>query len=287
MKKYIAFSLLGFAFLIILFVWQTTALSDKKLHIIFCDVGQGDAILIRTPNTTNILVDGGPDKGVLACLTNHLPFWERKIDYVILSHPHEDHFAGFLYVLEQFNIGTFAKEDLENKSLSYQGLMTKLQVKQIPVKILSQGNMLKTKDGVSLQILGPSEAFVKKTSPGNMVGESSEFANVITLVSYGSFSLLLTGDTQAHQLLDDSASIGVSIDVLQVPHHGSKTGLNQEVLDRLLPSLAVISVGRKNRYNHPAAQTVNLLRDNRVTILQTALDGEVEIVTDGKTWAVK
>lgn len=270
------------------FMWQQVVFRDNKLHIVFCDVGQGDAIFVRTPAGANMLFDGGPGDTVLECLSRHMPFWERTLSLVFLSHPHEDHLAGLLGVVGQYNIGQFGTEMISNDTFRYKKLYRIIQNKNIPIKYLFAGNTFKLSDGVSVSILSPTKEYLDETSPNGKVGEKEEFASVIPLITYGNFKLLLTGDSQANGLrraLQQMKSVS-SISVLQIPHHGSKTGLTQELLDALKPNLAVISVGLKNKYNHPAKSTLELLQRNKIPLKRTDRNRDIEIVSDGKVTRV-
>lgn len=257
---------------------------DGKLHIIFCDVGQGDGIIIRTPKGSAIVYDGGPNDQILSCLSSHIPLWQRTISFVAMSHPHADHFVGLIGILKRYRVNHFITEKLTNAIPAFEVLQEEIVAKEIPQKYLYRGDRIKTKDGVVLTILSPTKEFLKSSSPGNSIGESKEFANLITLVSYGSFSLLLPGDSQANAITQSLQSISPNISVIQVPHHGSATGLSQEIFNSIHPSLAVISVGLKNRYGHPASSTLKLLKDNSIKILRTDQNGDIEIVSDGKRW---
>src|SRR5437867_4244168 len=99
MKKVLYVTTVAVIFLIVFAFYDYSRFSDGKLHITFCNVGQGDGIFIRTPSGKNILIDGGPDKSILSCLAEHMPFWDRTIHLMFLSHPHDDHFAGLYYVI--------------------------------------------------------------------------------------------------------------------------------------------------------------------------------------------
>ncbi len=232
--------------------------NDHKLHVVFCDVGQGDAIFMRTPSGKNMLMDGGPDTRVLSCIQNHMPFWERSLMLVGLSHPHADHLNGLLSVFGQYQVRHFITEQLENKTDGYKKLQNDIKRNSILSQEVFLGDTVKMGDGVSLAILGPSKEFLARTSPQKLIGESKEFGSLVTLVTYGNFSVLLTGDSQVEGLFEAIQSISRSqIAVFQVPHHGSRFGTSQEILKRLAPRLAVISVG-KNTYGHPSPKTITM-----------------------------
>ncbi len=285
MKRYLFLTLFAAILLIGLVVYQYLTFHDGKLHVVFCNVGQGDAILIVTPNKKHIMVDTGPDASVVACLARHMPFWERTIDLAILTHPHSDHFMGLYHMLDRYSVLSFSTEKLDSKALSFQEVKRELHAKNIPQHVVSAGDRFSIGD-VSLTIAAPTKEFLQQTSPDGMIGESREFASVITHLSYGSFDLLLTGDSQAGELTDAANRIASSIDVLQSPHHGSATGLDMPVLALLQPKLVVISVG-KNNYGHPSPKTLTLLKEQGITVLRTDKQGDVELVSDGERWRVR
>lgn len=283
-KKAVLISTFIFFSLAFLGFYQWWHFFDGKLHITFCDAGQGDAIYIRTPKSFDILVDGGPDDKVLSCLGKHMPFWDRTIDIVILTHPHADHLIGLISVLQRYQVMSFATEKLENDTLVFKELNKLLQDKHISTRYFLAGQRVRLPDKVFLTIVGPTRSFLQKTSPGGKIGESKEFGSLETLVSYETFQLLLTGDSQAEELqeaIDTGYLTGVN--VLQVPHHGSKTGLTDNIIKTLYPKLAIISVG-KNKYGHPTREIIGKLGSMGVKILRTDTHGDIEIVSDGKSY---
>jgi len=263
--------------------------------VAFLDVGQGDAIFLRTPKGLDILIDGGPDDSVLSCLAGHMPFWDRDLEVVILTHPHADHLGGLIDTVSRYKIKNFATVDLRNDTGAFRALIDQLKKQNIKIRYLYAGDRFVFKDGVSLDIVGPSRGFLELTSPTGTIGEKSEFANIESLFKYKDFSILLTGDSQAVEL-DEAIESGriTKVDVLQVPHHGSKTGLNSDILDVLSPELAVVSVGKNNKYGHPTEFILKILRDKPalpagkdIMILRTDENGETEIITDGGKWGVR
>lgn len=287
MKKYILIGTILFFLLGCILAYQNIIYNDKKLHVVVCDVGQGDAIFIRTPNGSDILVDSGPDDSVLNCLEKHMPFWDRTLEIMILTHPHADHFTGFFSVLKNYKIKSFASEKLSNKTAGFSSLMDKIKAQKIPIRFVFAGNRFILKDKIVLNIVGPTQDFIAQTSPGGTIGESSEFASLENLLIYGKFSALFTGDSQAVELKDALSNGLGSIDLLQIPHHGSRFGLNAEILGILNPKLAVISVGKNNKYGHPAPFTLDLLKSQNIKTLRTDQTGDIEIVSDGISWRIK
>lgn len=288
MKKYFYISTVILVSLCGLVLWQASIFSDGKLHVVFCNVGQGDAIFIRTPAKVNMLVDGGPDDSVLSCIASHTPFWERKIDLVVMTHPHADHMTGFFSLLQQYKVAAFATERLSNNTDLFRWLMDTLDKQKIVPKYMIAGQNMRITDGVKISVVGPSQSFLQQTSPNGKIGESNEFSSLELLISYGGFKVFLTGDSQADELQEaiDSGYVG-HVAVLQSPHHGSKTGLTDNIIQTLYPKLAVISVGKNNKYGHPNVQTLGLLKSNNINIARTDQSGDIEIISDGKTWTIR
>lgn len=287
MRKVVVVTLLLLASFFAFFALHSLIFSDKMLHIVFCDVGQGDGILIRTPSGIVSLYDGGPDDSIETCLAKHLPFWQRTIALLLLSHPHADHYIGMLGVLDHYRVKRFATEDLVNDTVLFTALLDRVKAKDISTRHLYTGDVFRFNDGVTIEVLGPTKEYLAETSPHGVVGEKAEFASLILLITYKNFSALLTGDSQAAGIERSMKRLKYSsIDILHVPHHGSKTGLNEAVLDRLKPKLAVISVG-KNSYGHPSPFITDLLKAKGIAVRETIKEGNIEIVSDGKRWSTK
>ncbi|OGH46840.1 MAG: hypothetical protein A3B47_01745 [Candidatus Levybacteria bacterium RIFCSPLOWO2_01_FULL_39_24] len=292
MRKFLLISSVLLFLLGCIFVYQNIIYNDKKLHVVICNVGQGDAIFVRTPSGSDILIDGGPDDSVLNCLGKHMPFWDRTLELVMLSHPHTDHFMGLFSVLQNYKVTAFASENLSNKTTGFSNLMDKIKTQNIPIKFLFAGDRFVLKDGIMLKIVGPTQEFLNRTSPGGTIGESSEFASLETLVKYKKFSVLLTGDSQVAELGDIlpptlRGQDDIPLSVLQVPHHGSRFGLTADILDVLSPKLAVISVGKNNKYGHPTPFILDLLKSANIKTLRTDQIGDIEIVSDGASWKTR
>lgn len=282
MKKIVVSICCLVVMLLALAVYQYIHFYDGKLHVIFCDVGQGDGILIVTPDNKHILNDGGPDQKILDCLSRHLPFWDRKIDLMLLTHPHADHFFGMFDVLQRYHVKSFATEELDNKTASFQEFLKLLKAKNVTQHQVLTGDKWQV-GNVQLEVVGPTEPYLHQTSPGGTIGESKEFASVITQVSYGSFSVLLTGDSQVSGLESARDAITDNLTVLQSPHHGSKTGLDDQILTSLAPKVAAISVG-VNKYGHPSPETLALYKSHTIPFYRTDQEGDIEFVSDGKKW---
>jgi competence protein ComEC len=142
-------------------------------------------------------------------------------------------------------------------------------------------------DDIFLAVEAPSLALLQRSSPNGIIGESGELASLILKLTYKDFDLLLTGDAQTEALSEVASQNQDSIEVLQAPHHGSRTGLSKGIVDVVAPKLVVISVGAANRYGHPSQEVLRTLKEEGVATLRTDQKGDVEIVSDGKRWWVR
>lgn len=292
MTKFLLLFTLVFFLLGGLFFYQNQKFNDGKLHLIVCDVGQGDGILIRTPNGSDILIDGGPDDSILDCLSNHMPFWDRDIEVMILTHPHADHLTGLISVLKRYKVMHYFTENLNSSSLVYRKLQDALAKNSLTAKFNFSGDRIDFTDKTSLLTVWPQKDWLEKQK----LQDSQSLAkdnpsldvngfSVIELLSYGNFKALLTGDGGV--LVEDKiANTLGKIDVLKVPHHGSKTGMSDYFLSEISPKLAIISVGAKNRYGHPSKIALDLLTKYNIKTLETDKNGEVEVISDGKSFRI-
>lgn len=282
------------------------SLTDNRLHLVFCDVGQGDAILIYK-GSSQVLIDGGPDNRVLTCLSNHMPFWDRKIEVVALTNADADHYTGLIEVVRRYQTESFLSPGVWKQAEGVKTLTDELVQREVKPITAQAGVAVKIAD-LNFKSYWPTKEYLADVI-GRGIGQgirntgdkenvlgiftSQEAINKYSLVlglSYGNFDALLTGDIQppATDLLAKDVENSTSgWEVLKVPHHGSKNGLTKELLKVVNPKLAVISVGAKNRYGHPSKETIGLLERWNVRILRTDQNGEIEITTDGKTWSTQ
>jgi competence protein ComEC len=284
MKKAFLIAAILFVLLGGILIYQNIIYNDKKLHVVICDVGQGDAIFIRTPNNYDILIDGGADNSVLNCLSKHMPFWDRTLEIMILTHSHADHLTGLIDVAKRYRVLAFGSEKVANPNDTYKELIKLLEQNYTQQRFLYQDDKFIIKDGVSLETLWPTQEWVEQNSAGGGSPDENGLS-IIELLNYKNFKALFTGDAQAQDLERIDSLVG-KIDLLKVPHHGSKTGLNSEILDILSPKVAAISVGKNNKYGHPTPFILDLLKSQNIKTLRTDQNGEIEIISDGKTWKI-
>lgn len=274
---------------------------DSKLHLVVCDVGQGDAILL-TQGFSQVLVDGGPNNKILNCLSEHMPFWDRNIELVVATHPDKDHIAGLIFVTDRYKTDQFVSINEANNTTVFENLRAMIQQSQIPVHVAQKGEQIEV-GKIKLKVLSPDKSeknFLvwqeRQESQNNkqILGASANASDTSTndqslvlRVSFGEFDVLLTGDIgisiEKKIIGEDNLS---GVEVLKVSHHGSRYGTSQEFLEVLSPQLATISVG-KNQWGHPADEVLVRLESAGVKILRTDLFGNVEIISDGQSWYLK
>lgn len=272
--------MISLAFLICLYGYQLIKFSDNKLHITFCDVGQGDGIHIRTPEGEDILIDGGPDSKVLNCLEKHMPFWDRQIEAVYMTHPDADHLTGLIYVIKSYKVIYFGTSKAPKSTAAFDELHKVLDQKNIKVNYLYKGDSLKTKSGLKMNILWPTHEFAQNPS------EDTNDYSLVQFFQFGDFTALFTGDVP-HVYLNSIMPGIKSLDLFKPPHHGSKTGVDEFTFQHIIPKFAVISSGRENRYGHPNKEVLDILQGLKIRYKNTADEGDIEIVSDGEKWYVK
>lgn len=284
MKKGIFITFLALTSLIVLFLFEFIKYNSNSLRIVICDVGQGDAILITTPNKTQILIDGGPDKSVLACLSSNMPFWDRSIDAVILTHPHADHLYGLIDVVDRYNVSYFYTSNEDYNSQIYDLLKAKIADKKLSAKVLSKNDVIKENSGVSFKVISTASNQIIKSDQNNSNYDLNQ-SSVVLLLDFNDFEALFTGDAESG-VLESNISDIPDIEFLKVPHHGSRIGMSDLLLNKSKPEVAAISVGDENKYGHPTKEAINFLVSHKIKYLRTDMDGDIEIESNGKLYYV-
>ena len=265
-------------------VWAVAlAMPDGRMRVIFADVGQGDATLIVTPNARSVLVDGGPDRETAARLLGEtLPFWDRSIDAVVLTHPHDDHVRGLVEVIERYDVEHIVHRDMHHDGPAY-GEWQRLVAQEGAAEVEAMQGRRFTLDGVLFEVLWPPEELLSGTS------SDLNNASVVLRVSYGATSFLLPADIHSDAEARLVETISIDSDVLKVPHHGSRTSSSPAFLDAVSPSAAVISVDAESRYGHPHAEVVDALRARMAwdNVILTSESGTIEFVSDGRSLTVR
>ena len=260
-----------------------TSMPDDNLRISSLNVGEGDAILIQKGNQ-QVLVDGGPSPQALTLgLGDKMPFWDRTIELVILTHPHADHITGLVEVLQRYKVKQVLYPDLDYESPLYEEWLRLIKERDIKFTLTQAGQEIDLGDGVIIKVLNP------KTPP--LTGTESDIDNngVVLRLSLGRVSFLLTADIEQaaeSKLIEQRAELAST--VLKVGHHGSDTSTTPQFLAVVDPKVAIISVG-DNRYGHPSVEVMKRLeqRLGSENIFRTDEQGTIEFITDGEGLRVR
>lgn len=250
----------------------------NKMFVHYIDVGQGDCILVQV-NNKNLLIDSGP-KSDRRKLFNYLSGLNlNKLDYVIATHPHEDHIGNMDDIIKTYSIGTFYSPKVESTTKSFEDMVDALKDKNLKVHVLkNNSNSIDLGENTKVNVFSPNKDFYDNLN---------NYSPVIK-IQYGNTSFLFTGDAEKEvekEILNNNEDI--SADVLKVGHHGSSTSTSKDFLKKVNPSIAVISVGKDNIYNHPDAITTKLLDESNIKTYRTDKDGTIVICSDGSNISKK
>ena len=249
-------------------------LPDPFLHVYFLDVGQGDSIFIRTPSGKNILVDGGPDDKVLTELSDVMPFFDRKLDLVVLTHAHSDHLNSLISVLKRYEVSSVLITGALAKGAYYREFLD--SIGDARLLIAESGRDFYFGDGVYFDVVFPIE---------NINGqhfENTNNASIVGRVVFGNHAILLTGDAEIEserwQLLTE---FDLSGEIIKLGHHGSRTASSLAYLKNVTPSTGVIQCGVDNKFDHPHSESMeNFSTVSTGKLLRNDLDGRVHFVFD-------
>lgn len=250
----------------------TTTLDSSKMFVHYIDVGQGDSILIQV-NNKNLLIDAGPksDKDKLLNYLSSLNL--QKIDYVIATHPHEDHIGNMADVIDDYNVLSFYAPKVQSNTKTFEKMIESLKAKNLKINVIKNNiNSIDLGENTKVTIFSPSK---------DSYDDLNNYSPVIK-IEYGKTSFLFTGDAEKEvekEILNNNPDI--SADVLKVGHHGSSSSTTKEFLSKVNPSIGVISVGKDNTYNHPNDDTMKRLADNKVKVYRTDKEGTIILSSDG------
>jgi competence protein ComEC len=245
-------------------------------RVTILDVGQGDAILVEGSRGGRLLVDGGPDPDrLLVALDRRIPPWDRRIDMLILSHPHEDHVAGLPLLLERYHVARVLEPGMRGPGPGYAAWLRELSATDAPIRTgVAAGDRL-TVDEIVLRVLWPIRGRVPEQPPDGGTGINN--VSVVLAGEVGTHRFLLMGDVE-EEIDPELLAAGLPrVDLLKVAHHGSRTATTQAFVDAVRPRIAVASAGAGNPYGHPTRVTLERLARAGARVLRTDRDGSVTV----------
>lgn len=247
-------------------------LPGSKMHATFFDIGQGDATLIQMPHTGHtILIDGGPKKNLSYELPLKIPYLDKRIDLVILTHPHADHLSGLFDVIQNTKVGAVLTTGIDVTNVLYESFIELAHSKNIPIYIAQSSDDVQLGPYI-IDVIAP-----QKSLEGSSVSNLNN-ASVGIRITYGSSTLLFTGDAeieQEHRIL--AAGQNIEAGVYQAGHHGSKTSNTPPLLYAVKPEIVVVQSGRDNRYKHPHNETLDNFTEIGSKILRNDTEGTIEL----------
>lgn len=276
MKKYLSLAIICIGFVCIFFYLQTYRIKAQDLNhpsltAYFFSIGQGDSSLIHTAGNKWILIDGGPDYESAASAINPIvPSFAGKIDLVVLSHPHKDHIAGLMKVLDTYAVGNILMYPAAENDLQEQ-FITKSKEKGIPIMTADPSIDLQIDEVTFLDVLSPA-------SDVNPEEKNINNLSVMFMLKSGKHTLLFTGDAEEeeeHQLLLSQSYIDA--DILKGGHHGSKTSTSIPFLEAVSPEMVIYMNGIDNSFGHPHPETLEHLEERHIPYFNTSIDGTIVV----------
>ncbi|MBE6063292.1 MAG: MBL fold metallo-hydrolase [Clostridium butyricum] len=273
--------LIPLGILILLYIFNnfdiTTSIhtsSSNNMVVHYIDVGQGDCILIQV-NNKNLLIDSGPSSSKHKLMKYLKKLNISKFDYVIATHPHEDHIGNMSTLIDSFNITNFYAPKVSDNSKTFEEMIYSLKKKNLKITPIKRGT-----DNIDLG----NNTNVYVFSPINTSYDNLNNYSAVLKIQYGNTSFLFTGDAEKEVEQDIlNHNDNITADVIKIGHHGSSTSTTPNFLKAVNPSASIISVGKNNVYNHPDKKTLNLLVKNKIPIYRTDINKNIVLISDGNT----
>lgn len=245
--------------------------SNLSIHII--DVGQGDSILIKTPNSKNILVDGGDDKSEKIIKRYLKKENIKSLDIVISTHPDSDHIGGLDYIINNFDVKEIYMPNQDVDTLTYKSLINSCNNKNLNIQYLYKGDKINIDNDIDLLTLNPS-----------YIQDDNNLNSIVFKLDYKNKSFLFTGDAEYENEVEMINSFDLEdIDFIKIGHHGSSSSTNIDFINEVSPDIAAISCGYKNNYGHPHRSTLENLSYINAKVYRTDLLGDIVFYSDGDT----
>lgn len=252
---------------------HTAKNSNEVTNVHFIDVDQGDSIFIELANGQTVLIDGGSRTQSDKVVDYIKERGVNKINYLIATHPHEDHIGGLPNVVKNFNIDNIYMPDITANTKIFEELLNEIEKKNMGIDILKGGTKIYEDEDISLLVLAPNS---------DNYEEINNYSIVIKLI-FKDVSFIFTGDAEKiseNEMIEKGYDL--TADVLKIGHHGGRTSTTEKFLTSINPEYAVISAGKDNPYNHPHKETTDRLNKKGITVLRTDDLGDIVFSTDGE-----
>jgi len=250
--------------------------TSPYFQIHFLDVGQGDAVLLQTPDGFEVLIDGGATSAVLPQLAGKQSWQDRALDIMIATHPDTDHVGGLNDVLARYEVDLIIQTEADSDSPAAVAFATAAKAEGATLQYARAGQLIKLGASTTIEVLAPAS---------NTSAWGSNTASVVVRVVYGDTAFMLTGDAPAsvEEYLAETYGQQLQSDVLKLGHHGSKTSTSELFLDTVRPTYAVVSASIDNSYGHPDQSVMQRVFAHDIQSFHTGLDGTVSFYSDGAT----
>lgn len=247
-----------------------------KLYVHFLDVGQGDSILIELPNNETMLIDAAESEQTDKIINYIHNQGYDQLDYVIATHPHNDHIGGMSTIINNFTVNDFYMTTVTSTTATYENMINALNAKNTATHTIAANETILSTNDLLIEVVAPNT--IENIDDMNN-------ASIVIKLTYGNNVFLFTGDAEKQE--EDSIWTNIKCDVIKIAHHGSDSSTTNNFLQKTNPSYAVISVGQDNAYNHPSDTILNRLTARNITTFRTDIDGDIIFTSDGKNITVE
>jgi len=294
-----------FAFFIWFVAYQNAnaSLKDGQAQLSFLDVGQADCAILNLPNSVQVVIDTGRDASVVSKVAAKMPTFDKKIEYVMLSHPDSDHVGGFDALSQSYEIGEVIRSSADSDSKTWQKIVTDIKEKNIRDEIVGANDEVYISANTKFHILWPARSASSLPEvattlqagtadagrPNNSTNLSSNNSSIVANLSVGSSRAIFMGDAEneaQNGILSSQKSDDLMAQIIKVSHHGSINGLNQDLLKSIKPQFAIVSVG-KNSYGHPSDTVLSAFTNLGIQYFRTDKVGAIDFVSNGEVWTKK